>query len=139
MADDRFIDVTEETARAFVMRGIKGPVVMLNLLRFREKADYSGDPGLAPDTAITGAEAYDLYIAHTEPFLSQSGGKVLFSGSAAQWLIGPQSEYWHRAILIQQASVQSFLGFASNPDYLAGLGHRTAALEDARLLPILPD
>jgi hypothetical protein len=33
--------------------------------------------------------------------------------------------------------VASFLEFASNPDYLAGIGHRLAALEDSRLLPLV--
>jgi hypothetical protein len=29
------------------------------------------------------------------------------------------------------------VGFASDPEYLAGVGHRTAALEDSRLLPLV--
>ncbi len=40
------------------------------------------------------------------------------------------------AMLIRQASPAAFVGFASHPAYLAGLGHRTAALQDARLLPL---
>jgi hypothetical protein len=39
-------------------------------------------------------------------------------------------------MLVRQSSVQSFLAFASNQTYLAGMGHRTAALEDSRLLPL---
>jgi hypothetical protein len=31
------------------------------------------------------------------------------------------------------------LAFASNPDSMAGIGHRLAALEDSRLLPIIQD
>jgi hypothetical protein len=41
------------------------------------------------------------------------------------------------AMLIRQRSVGSFLSFASNEGYLKGLGHRTAALEDSRLLPLV--
>jgi hypothetical protein len=33
--------------------------------------------------------------------------------------------------------VQAFLAFASHDAYLAGLGHRTAAVEDSRLLPLV--
>jgi hypothetical protein len=40
-------------------------------------------------------------------------------------------------MLIRQASVESFFAMAQNPDYLAGIGHRSAALEDSRLLPIV--
>jgi hypothetical protein len=38
---------------------------------------------------------------------------------------------------VRQSSVQSFLAFASNQGYLSGMGHRTAALEDSRLLPLV--
>ena len=34
-------------------------------------------------------------------------------------------------------SVQDFMAFASNPAYLSGIGHRQAALEDSRLLPLI--
>ena len=37
------------------MRQTAGNVVMLNLLRFREVADYSAYPDLAPPTPISGA------------------------------------------------------------------------------------
>lgn len=40
---------------------------MLNLLRFRAAADYSASPELAPETPISGAEAYCRYIAHAMP------------------------------------------------------------------------
>jgi hypothetical protein len=37
---------------------------------------------------------------------------------------------------VRQSSVQAFMAFATDAAYLAGLGHRTAALEDSRLLPL---
>jgi len=39
---------------------------------------------------------------------------------------------------VRQASIGEFIGFASNQGYLKGIGHRTAALEDSRLLPLSP-
>ncbi|MBC2776576.1 DUF1330 domain-containing protein [Parasphingopyxis marina] len=132
-----YFDPTPETGRAFVLRGIEGPVTMLNLLRFRETADYSADPDLAPDTPISGAEAYELYIAHTLPHLAASGGEMLFMGDGGPWLIGPVSERWDAAMLIRQASVDAFMGWAKNEAYLYGLGHRTAGIEDSRLLPLV--
>jgi hypothetical protein len=45
-----YFEPTQESGRALVMRGIRGEVVMLNLLRFREVADYSANPELAPET-----------------------------------------------------------------------------------------
>jgi uncharacterized protein (DUF1330 family) len=128
--------------RALIEAAPQGPVVMLNLLRFRALADYSEAPHLAPATPVTGAEAFEAYVAHTLPFLTETGGAVLFRGSATQtggaYLIGPEAEPWDHVMLVRQNSLASFLSFNENPAYLAGLGHRTAALADSRLLPLSP-
>ena len=137
MSEQRYLDVTQESGRDFMMRGIAGPVVMLNLLRFREVADYSAAPELAPDAPISGAEAFQRYIDHTLPHLRESGGDLLFLGRGGRFLIGPEAERWDMTMLVKQASVESFLAFAGDEPYLGGLGHRTAALEDSRLLPLV--
>ena len=85
---------------------------------------------------ISGAAAFQRYIDHTLPFLRETGGDLLFVGSGGQFLIGPTAERWDVVMLVQQHSVESFLAFASNVAYLAGIGHRTAAVEDSRLLPL---
>jgi uncharacterized protein (DUF1330 family) len=131
-----YLEPTQEAGRAFWQRGITGPVVMLNLLRFRQVADYSAHPELAPAEPISGAAAFDRYIAHTLPYLKESGGEILLLGEGGGFLIGPAEERWDRAALVRQSSVQAFMAFANNAGYLAGLGHRTAALEDSRLLPL---
>lgn len=119
-----------------MQRNLSGPVVMLNMLRFREVADYSSFPDLAPAEPITGAEAYNRYIAHTLPYLEESGGELLFIGKGGPYLIGPEEEYWDCVMLVRQKSVESFIAFASHEAYLKGIGHRAAALEDSRLLPL---
>ena len=134
-----YFDPTQESGRALFARGIEGPVVMLNLLRFREVADYSATPELAPASPISGEAAYRLYVAHTLPHLARSGGEVIFYGRGGAFLIGPSDERWDAALLVRQTSVASFFAFASNRDYLAGMGHRLAALEDSRLLPLVEE
>jgi uncharacterized protein (DUF1330 family) len=131
-----YLEPTQESGRAFFMRGMTGRVVMLNLLRYRAFADYSATPQLAPASTITGEEAYRLYMEHTMQYLEQSGGRLIFFGRGGGFLVGPENERWDAAMLVEQASTAAFLAFASNADYLAGIGHRTAALEDSRLLPL---
>ena len=109
---------------------------MLNLLRFRDVADYSASPELQPEKPISGKEAYQRYIDHTLPFLNESGGEILLMGEGGKYLIGPQDERWDAVLLVKQNSVESFLAFEENQEYLKGIGHRTAALKDSRLLPI---
>ncbi len=134
---ERFIEPSQEGGAALFSRQIAGEIVMLNLLRFRDIADYSANPELKPDEPISGAEAYQKYIDHTLPLLEESGGDVMFLGKGGKYLIGPQEEQWDLVMLIRQNSLSDFMAFASNQSYLAGLGHRTAALEDSRLLPLV--
>jgi uncharacterized protein (DUF1330 family) len=110
---------------------------MLNLLRFRENADYSDFPDLAPSGSMSGRDAYDLYVAHTLPFLTTAGGEVQFLGNGGRYFIGPLEERWDVVMLVRYPSLQAFLDMAQNGEYLTGLGHRTAALEDSRLLPVV--
>ena len=133
----RYIEPTQESGRALLMRGIEGEVVMLNLLRFRAIADYSAHPELAPDAPISGAEAFERYVAHTLPLLRASGGDRLFLGEGGRFLIGPEDERWDAAMLVRQRSVETFMAFAKDEAILAGLGHRIAGVEDSRLLPLV--
>ncbi len=134
---EHYLEVTQEAGAAFFSRQIQGAVIMLNLLRFRDIADYSATPEIAPSQPISGREAYQKYIDLTLPFLTQSGGEIMLLGDGGKYLIGPQDEQWDVAILIRQNSLQDFLAFSSNEDYQIVLGHRTAALQDSRLLPIV--
>ena len=70
-----YLDPTDDDARRLFQRGIEGPLLMLNLLRFREIADYSDFPDLAPPEPISGSAASDRYVRHTLPFLAASGGR----------------------------------------------------------------
>lgn len=134
---ERFLNPTQESGAALFSRQISGDVVMLNLLRLRDVADYAANPDLAPPEPISGREAYQKYIEHTLPFLRASGGELVLLGEGGKYLIGPQDERWDLVMLVRQNSLSDFMAFASNEDYLAGMGHRTAALEDSRLLPIV--
>ena len=62
--------------------------------------------------------------------------ELLFLGAGGEYLIGPSDDRWDLVMLVRQRSVEDFLSFASNEEYLAGMGHRIAALEDSRLLPM---
>src|SRR5207248_10265149 len=54
----------------------RGPILMLNLLRFKADAD-----GI--DEGVTGAEAYARYSVATEPFLRAVGGRLFRPRRAA--------------------------------------------------------
>ncbi|MEM8601277.1 MAG: DUF1330 domain-containing protein [Bacteroidota bacterium] len=130
------IDPQPEAIAAFLHRDHAAPVVMLNLLRFREAADYGARPNLAPPSPISGREAYAVYLRHTQPFLAKYGAEVVVHGRGEAFLIGPDGPAWDAVLVVRYPSTAAFLALAQDPDYLAGAGHRTAALVDSRLLPI---
>jgi len=131
-----YLEPTEASGAALYQRGLTGPVLMLNLLRFRAVADYEGDPDLTPDQPISGAEAFDLYVDLTLPLLRAKCGDLTMMATGGPYLIGPSEEVWDRVMLVRQPSVAAFMDWAQDETYLAGIGHRSAALQDARLLPL---
>lgn len=135
---DAHIEPSEAGGRALQARGIEGPVLMLNLLRFRDVADYARSPELAPPGEVSGADAYRTYAAHTAPHLAAVGGEVVLTGTGGAPLIGPDDERWDLVLVVRYPSVDAFLTMAGNEAYLAGVGHRTAALADSRLVPLEP-
>ncbi len=86
-----YLAPTQAAGRALMMRRISGPIVMLNLLRFREVADYTAFPELRSSDPISGAAAFQRYVEHTLPFLRNSGGELLFLGDGGLFLIGPEA------------------------------------------------
>ncbi len=113
----------------------KGKIVMLNLLKFRKKADYTNLEQLKPNKEISGEEAYQLYLEKTLPELKKAGSRIIYYGKSKNFLIGPEAEQWDAILLVEHESVVKFMEFAQNKDYLKNAGHRTAGLEDSRLLP----
>lgn len=132
------IEPTSEQVHELQGRDIEGPVQMLNLLRLRDVADYSRSPELAPDEPISGAEAYAEYSRHTLPRLAAAGAEVVLLGRGGAPLVGPPDERWDVVVVVRYPDVASFLAMTSAEGYLATVGHRTAALEDSRLFPLVP-
>ena len=132
-----YLEVRPDAVRELFARVPSGPVVMLNLIRLRAVADYTATPDLAPREPVSGAAAFDRYIAETLPVLRASGGDLTFLGSGAGFLIGPSDERWDIVMLVRQKDLQTFLAFATNETIAAALAHRTAAVEDSRLLPLV--
>jgi uncharacterized protein (DUF1330 family) len=107
------------------------PVVMLNLLRFRDRADYPADFAA---TSCSGVEAYQRYGAVAAQRVASVGGRVVWSGRADLTVIGPEAEAWDMVVLVEYPSKQAFAEMIGQPEYQAVAPHRTAALADSRLI-----
>jgi uncharacterized protein (DUF1330 family) len=94
----------------------EGPLIMLNMLRFR------------PDG---GAEQYAEYVAAAAPFLAKAGAKINYAGSVHGTLIGPGDEDWDEILLVEYPSKAAFFEMTGDPDYPREI--RSGALADSRL------
>jgi uncharacterized protein (DUF1330 family) len=83
----------------------EGPVVMLNLLKFKERAD-SGE--------ITGRESYNLYGRDVKPMVEALGGRIIWHGKAQQVLIGDEADEWDAVALVEYPSRKAFIEMATS-------------------------
>lgn len=105
-------------------------VVMLNLLKFREKAQYAD--GRASD--LSGREAYHLYGTAMQAIVENNGGQVLFGGDIAPVVIGEVGELWDTCVLVEYPSAAAFATLVTSPEVMAASVHRAAGLEGQLLL-----
>jgi uncharacterized protein (DUF1330 family) len=127
-----FIDPTKGAFAEFRAADREGPIHMLNLVRLRERAAY-------PDgRTASGAEAYAAYARESEPVFGRLGGSIVWSGKFELVLIGPPEERWDRCFIAQYPSVAAFVAMIRDPVYREAVKHRTAAVEDSRLIRLAP-
>jgi uncharacterized protein (DUF1330 family) len=95
-----------------------GPVVMLNLLRFK------------PDG---GRERYLEYVEHFRQTAAPHGAEVVFVGDGSTALVADPGQNWDAVLLVRYPSRSAFSDMVRDPAYSAGTHLRTEALEEAVL------
>ena len=105
------------------------PIIMLNLLRFRSQANYEDS-----SITISGREAYGQYSKLAFGFVKEVGGSARYLGKIQGHLIAPDDERWDEVMLIEYPDAGAFIKMVTNPEYQAITYHRTAALDDSRLI-----
>lgn len=125
------VDPSKAQFAAFARSGAAGPVQMLNLLRFNERAAYAD--GQTPKGGMTGAEAYRAYALASAPFFEGVGGRMAWSGRPVAGVIGPPGEAWDAGFIAEYPNLEAFLGMVKDEGYQAIVFHRQAAVADSRL------
>jgi uncharacterized protein (DUF1330 family) len=123
-----YIDPERDQFEAFKALPRDEPIMMLNLLRFRDKAAY-------PDGRdVTGAEAYAAYGRHSAPVFQRVGGEIVWRGRPEVMLIGPPDKQWDLAFIARYPTAGAFLEMVTDPQYREAVKHRQAAVLDSRLI-----
>ena len=102
------------------------PIYMINLLKFKEKAEYKD----GRETSLSGREAYALYGEIIEKHLIELGGEVIFKSKVTRITVGKVDELWD-AVAIAKWPSKKVMGenmMPSDPELLEGYQHREAGL-----------
>jgi uncharacterized protein (DUF1330 family) len=131
------VDPTRAQFEAFKALPRDEPAEMLNLVRFRDLAEYEAGHPLAGQ-GLTGAEAYANYGRDSAPVLERVGGAILWRGDFRTVLIGPEDERWDAVFVARYPTAGAFLAMVTDPEYREAVKHRQAAVLTSRLIRTAP-
>ena len=116
--------INQEQLKAFSLLPVDKPVVMMNLLKFKDRV---------AETGLSGAESYKEYMKAAIPFFQKANAEILYMGKPQRILIGPEDEaLWDKILLVKYNSTADFLGMIKAEGYPTHL--RDQSLQDSRLI-----
>lgn len=131
--DESFVDPTREQFEAFKALPRDVPIHMINLLRFRGKAEYPEDHALH-GTDMTGEEAYARYGEESGPIFRRVGGEIVWRGTMEAMVIGPDDKQWDAMFIARYPAASCFLEMVTDPEYRKAVINRQAAVLTSRLI-----
>ena len=123
---------TQEQLQNLLASDFEGPGSMLNLLKFKERAEYAD----GRSSELSGAEAYNLYAEKMAPFVISKGGRLVFGGRAEHLMLGEVDELWDVAAIMEYPSKEAFVEIVSAPEVGEFSVHRSAGLAGQLLIAV---
>jgi len=104
--------------------GPEGPISMVNLLKFKEHAEYAD----GRETTMTGREAYEIYGRGVSKLITQYGGTVTFAGDVTFLALGQVEDLWDEVAIAQYPSRVELWEMSISPEWQEIAVHRAAGL-----------
>jgi uncharacterized protein (DUF1330 family) len=118
------LEPNEEQVAGFLAPGDDQPIYMLNLLKYKDKAEYAD----GRDTDLSGRDAYQIYGMAVIERLAAVNGDIIFSGIVSRLMLGEVEELWDDVAIAMYPSRAAMLEMVSSPEYQAIAVHREAGL-----------
>ena len=109
----------------FLETGNDEPIFMVNLLKFKDKAEYPDKR----ETDLSGKEAYAIYAEEVQHHLAKVGAKSIFGASVKRLMLGEVEELWDSVAIATYPNRKAMLEMISDPDYIKSAQHRVAGLK----------
>jgi hypothetical protein len=128
-----YVDPSRENWQAFKDLPRDRPIHMLNLIRFRELAEYpEGHPNHGK--GLTGEQAYAIYREAFQQLMAADGAAMVWEAPLECVVTGPAGE-WDEAFVMGYPNSVTFMAMIKNDYYIHDIvPHRTAAVADSRLI-----
>ncbi len=128
-----YVDPSRENWQRFKDLPRDTPVHMLNLIKFREHAEYpEGHPNHGK--GLTGREAYAIYLEGFQRVVANDGAAMVWEAPMECVVTGPAGE-WDEAFVMGYPNSGVFMAMVKNEEYIRDVvPHRTAAVADSRLI-----
>ncbi len=124
----RTLDTNSEDLQAFMGQPEAGPVVMINLLRFRERTE-SGEAGV---------DVYARYALNAAPLVASVGGKLIWQGQPTHLIVGEDVDRWDKVLMVESPSRAAVAQMVSDPRFQEVQKDRHDALEETVLIACTP-
>lgn len=105
--------------------GPAGPVFMVNLLKFKDRAEY--EDGRA--TTLTGREAYMIYGKAVVDILPKFGGRAIFAADVSFLSLGRAEELWDEIAIAAYPDRGSMVRMSFSAEWREAAVHRSAGLK----------
>ncbi len=132
-----FIDPSPVHWKAFKDLPRDEPIHMLNLLRFRDEAEYP-EGHEHHGNGWSGRRAYEEYGKTSGPIFRRVGGTIAWRGAFQTMVTGPDDKHWDDGFVAEYPGASAFLEMVMDADYQLAVVNRTAALVDSRLIRFKP-
>ena len=114
----------EKQMEEFLEEGRDEPIFMVNLLKFKDRAEYPDKR----ESNLSGKEAYAIYSKEVVGHLEKVGGKPIFGSEVTRLMLGEVDDLWDQVAIAMYPNRKAMLKMISDPDYIQSAQHRVAGL-----------
>ena len=116
--------------------GPEGPIFMVNLLKFKDKAEYED----GRETDLTGRQAYQLYGAGVAGLLPDYGARIFFMADVTFLSLGQVEDLWDEIAIAAYPDRNALFRMSTSEEWQALAVHRAAGLAgQLNIESVMPD